>query len=275
VANIETLYKYKMNKEFLHQIYEAHKQSTWLPVKQDVVLFINELFSVLFPPLCNRYYHSAQDLDFHVSDTKKALHEVLRILYRDDSAERNHIYEQFFLELPQIYSHIIQDALAIVEGDPAAKDIHEVMASYPGFYAIAVYRVARFFYQKEVAYLPRILTEMAHEKTGIDIHPGALIGKNFCIDHGTGIVIGGTTIIGDNVKIYQGVTLGALSVAKDMASQKRHPTIEDYVVIYSGATILGGDTTIGHHSVIGGNVWLVESVPPYSKVYHSEKFVIK
>ena len=147
--------------------------------------------------------------------------------------------------------------------------------SYPGFYAISIYRVANLMHRLNVPFIPRILTEIAHSKTGIDIHPGARIGRSFFIDHGTGIVIGETTVIGDNVKIYQGVTLGALSVNKGEANSKRHPTIEDNVVIYSGATILGGETVIGRDSVIGGNVWLTNSVLPGSIVYHKSEISIR
>ncbi len=139
---------------------------------------------------------------------------------------------------------------------------------------MSFYRIAHALYQLNVPVVPRILTEQAHSKTGIDIHPAAQIGEYFCIDHGTGIVIGETTLIGKHVKIYQGVTLGALSVKKEMAFTKRHPTVEDMVVIYSGATILGGETVIGHHSIIGGNVWVTESVPPGSLVYHQPEITI-
>jgi len=142
------------------------------------------------------------------------------------------------------------------------------LRTYPGFYAIAIYRIAHAFYQLRIPLLPRILTEYANEKTSIDIHPGAIIGKRFCIDHGSGVVIGGTSEVGDDVKIYQGVTLGALSVRKDMAEMKRHPTIENDVVIYSGATILGGDTVIGSGSIIGGNVWITKSLPANSRIYY-------
>jgi serine O-acetyltransferase len=157
------------------------------------------------------------------------------------------------------------------EGDPAAKSKSEVVRTYPGFYAIAAYRLAHELYRLGVQDIPRVITEHAHSKTGIDIHPAAKIGEHFCIDHGTGIVIGETTIIGNHVKIYQGVTLGALSVDKHDAETKRHPTIEDHVVIYAAATILGGETIIGHDSVIGGNVWLTQSVPAYSKIYYQAK----
>ena len=156
-------------------------------------------------------------------------------------------------------------------GDPAAKSINEVVQTYPGFYAIAAFRIANELHRLGSVGIPRVITEHAHSKTGIDIHPGAKIGAHFCIDHGTGVVIGETTVIGNHVKIYQGVTLGALSVDKSDAERKRHPTIEDNVVIYAGATILGGETVIGHDSVIGGNVWLTRSVPPHSKIYYQAK----
>jgi serine O-acetyltransferase len=159
--------------------------------------------------------------------------------------------------------------------DPAARSVEEVLVAYPGFYATAVYRLSHQLWEQGVEILPRLFTEYAHSKTGVDIHPGAHIGESFCIDHGTGIVIGETTIIGNNVKIYQGVTLGALQVSKDSAIVKRHPTIEDNVTIYSGATILGGQTVIGHDSIIGGNVWLTYSVPSFSVVYHKSEVKVR
>ena len=172
--------------------------------------------------------------------------------------------------MPQIRKILATDVRAAFEGDPAAKSYDEIIFSYPGIYAITVYRIAHELYHHEVPLLPRIMTEHAHSKTGIDIHPGAHIDESFVIDHGTGVVIGETATIGKNVRIYQGVTLGALSLPKDavihLRGQKRHPTIEDDVIIYSGATILGGETIIGARSVIGGNVWITESVPPDTKV---------
>jgi serine O-acetyltransferase len=168
----------------------------------------------------------------------------------------------------------LTDVQATLLGDPAAQSEYEVIRAYPGFYAIAFYRLAHALYEMNVPMLPRILTEYAHSKTGIDIHPGADIDEYFMIDHGTGVVVGETTTIGKHVKLYQGVTLGALSVSKEMASLKRHPTIEDHVVIYSGATILGGETVVGAHSIIGGNVWLTRSVPPQTKIYHQEQVKI-
>jgi serine O-acetyltransferase len=167
------------------------------------------------------------------------------------------------------------DIVAAYEGDPAARSIMEVVMSYPGLQAIMVQRVAHVLYQSQVPLIPRIMTEHAHSQTGIDIHPGAQIGPGFFIDHGTGVVIGETSTLGKNVKLYQGVTLGALSFPKDKDGHpikgiKRHPHVEDNVTIYAGATILGGETTIGAGSEIGGNVWLTHSVPPHSKVYNQQ-----
>jgi serine O-acetyltransferase len=176
---------------------------------------------------------------------------------------------ELLCEVPHIRGMLQLDVEAAVAGDPAANSENEVILAYPSLAAISTHRVAHFLYERDVPLLPRIMSEYVHHRTGIDIHPGAKIGRSFFIDHGTGVVIGETTQIGDRVKLYQGVTLGALSVSRDMRGKKRHPTIEDDVTIYAGATILGGDTVIGRGSVIGGNVWLVRSVPPYSKVYNA------
>jgi len=170
--------------------------------------------------------------------------------------------------LPTLRDSLLRDAAAIVAADPAAEGIEEVISTYPGFYAIALHRMAHALHQLQVPRVPRLISEYAHQRTGIDIHPGARIGPSFCIDHGTGLVIGETAVIGAYVKIFQGVTLGALSVTKELQGIKRHPTIEDHVVIYAGATILGGNTVVGSHSIIGGNVWLTDSVPSHSRVYH-------
>ena len=175
--------------------------------------------------------------------------------------------------LPEIRDVLHEDIQAAYEGDPAAQSTMEVVMSYPAIIAITVHRIAHALYRRGVPLIPRIMSEYAHSRTGIDIHPGAVIGPGFFIDHGTGVVIGETCRIGRRVKLYQGVTLGALSFAKEADGSlvkgiKRHPDVEDNVVIYAGATILGGETVIGHDSVIGGNVWLVESVPPGSRVYN-------
>jgi len=177
------------------------------------------------------------------------------------------VVEEFFEELPKIRSLLAMDLEAAFRGDPAAKSADEVILSYPGFQAISVHRMANFFWTRHVPLIPRVMSEIIHCRTGIDIHPGAKIGESFFIDHGTGVVIGETTVIGKNVKVYQGVTLGALSVKKAEGGCKRHPTIEDDVTIYANAVILGGETVIGRGSVIGGGVWIVDSVAPGSRIY--------
>ena len=178
------------------------------------------------------------------------------------------VVESFFEEIPEIRRVLSLDMQANFRGDPAAKSFEEVILSYPGFQAVTVHRLAHYFWKAQVPLIPRMMSEIVHGSTGIDIHPGAQIGESFFIDHGTGVVIGETTVIGKNVKLYQGVTLGAMSVEKDAAGKKRHPTIEDDVTIYSNATILGGGTVIGAGSVIGGNVWITESVPPRTIIYN-------
>jgi serine O-acetyltransferase len=183
------------------------------------------------------------------------------------------IVDEFIAALPEVRRLVDTDVQAAYDGDPAATSRMEVVMAYPGLYAVTIHRLAHVLYKLKVPIIPRVMSELAHSKTGIDIHPGATIGERFFIDHGTGVVIGETTIIGRNVRLYQGVTLGGLSFDKDsngalVKGLKRHPNIEDNVVIYANATILGGDTTIGHDSEIGGNVWIKESVPPYSRVYN-------
>lgn len=183
------------------------------------------------------------------------------------------IVDEFLAALPEVRRLVETDVQAAYDGDPAATSRMEVVMAYPGLYAVTIHRLAHILYKLKVPIIPRVMSELAHSKTGIDIHPGATIGERFFIDHGTGVVIGETTVIGRNVRLYQGVTLGGLSFDKDASGAlvkglKRHPNIEDNVVIYANATILGGTTTIGHDSEIGGNVWIKESVPPYSRVYN-------
>jgi serine O-acetyltransferase len=184
--------------------------------------------------------------------------------------KKNQILDEFNNSLLPLNELLKKDAVSLLAGDPAAQSIEEILLCYPGLFAVATYRLAHIIYPYNKI-LPRIMCEIAHEKTGIDIHPGAIIGDSFFIDHGTGVVIGETAQIGQNVKLYQGVTLGALSVDKNMSSVKRHPTIEDNCVIYSNATILGGETIIGEGSIIGGNVWITKSVPSHSLVYHKSE----
>ncbi len=183
------------------------------------------------------------------------------------SAKATTITEHFLAFFPELRQILKEDVIAIYEGDPAAKSEPEIILAYPGFYGVTVYRIAHFLYGQQVPLIPRMMTEICHSVSGIDIHPGAKIGRRFCIDHGTGVVIGETAVIGNNVKLYQGVTIGALSVTKASAAAKRHPTLEDNVTVYARTTILGGDTVIGQGSVIGGNVWLTKSVPPNSTIY--------
>lgn len=246
-----------------------------LPVKARVSKFAEDLLELLFPHFSDEVYYSGEDIEGQLRLLRRDLQTTLLPLQGQMKCSVEEVADRFSAAVPMIYRKMCLDAEAIHRGDPAAESVDEVISAYPGFRAIAIYRIAHEFYQLGVPIFPRILTESAHHRTGIDIHPGAAVGGNFFIDHGTGIVVGETTVIGDNVKLYQGVTLGALSVDKGLASSKRHPTIEDNVVIYSNATILGGTTVIGHDSVIGGNVWLTESVPPYSVVYHKSEVRVR
>ena len=246
-----------------------HSSSTAYFDKRRIEKFTDALFHFLFQ-LEDKKYDSTEALQVRLSSLQ---HELTSVLFNiNNDIEKSTVKAQeFFTTLPSIYFTLKRDAQAILENDPAATCLQEVYIAYPGFYAIAIYRLAHQLQLQEVKLLPRIWTEYAHNKTGIDIHPAAKIGANFCIDHGTGIVIGETCVIGNNVKIYQGVTLGAISVSKERANTKRHPEIQDNVVIYSGATILGGETIIGHDTIIGGNVWLTASVEPHSIIYSKTK----
>lgn len=245
-----------------------------LPSRPGVGRFIDQLMRLLFPVT-----QDCKSVSQHVDETYQSLQEQLTDLLcpleKNLSESPSAVTAHFFAQLPAIYDSLLFDAHTIADNDPASVGFEEVVAVYPGFYAIAVYRIAHELLKLQVPLLPRMLTEYAHSQTGIDIHPGAQIGKSFFIDHGTGVVVGETTIIGDNVKIYQGVTLGATHVAKSMAQKKRHPTIENNVVIYANATILGGYTTVGHDSVIGGNVWLTNSVEAHSLVYHQHQTEVR
>jgi serine O-acetyltransferase len=260
-----------MDKSFFEKLFRTHQACPTCPSPAEVSSFFSDLLGTLFAGYTQKSFASKEDLEKHFEKLKKELHRILQFNPKRGSLDADQIAEQFFDELPSIYQQVDQDITAMFEGDPAAKSRSEVIRTYPGFYAIAAYRIAHALHLRGVQEIPRIITEHAHSKTGIDIHPAAKIGQHFCIDHGTGVVIGETAVIGNHVKIYQGVTLGALSVSKEDAEKKRHPTIEDDVVVYAGATILGGETVIGHHSVIGGNVWLTKSVPPHSKIYYQSK----
>ncbi|MDA1044710.1 MAG: serine acetyltransferase [Verrucomicrobia bacterium] len=262
--------------------------------QQSVHQLLDDLISILFPGC-----HGASSVPLgavtdHVRERLAECAETLQSQVRlaleyqcdvdhcegcercDDCGARARVISMAFLNaLPGIQNALQTDIVAAFEGDPAAKSNMEVILSYPGLYAIIVHRLAHFLYLQKVPLIPRIMSERAHSQTGIDIHPGAKIGNAFFIDHGTGVVIGETCEIGNHVKLYQGVTLGALSFEKDEQGHlvkgiKRHPNVGDFVVIYAGATILGGETAIGEYSVIGGNVWLTRSVPPHSKVYNAQ-----
>lgn len=230
---------------------------------------IDELVLLLFPQRGCLGVRSMDDIEGTVSRLKSLFthyFESVSVLHQDTEAKSSANVEVFFDKLPKLAEILDLDAQAALTGDPAAYSREEVIVTYPGFYAVCIYRLAHALYELGIPLLPRLMTEYAHEKTGIDINPGAKIGESFFLDHGTGVVIGETALIGKNVKIYQGVTLGALSVKKKLQSIKRHPTIEDDVVIYANATILGGETVIGKGSIIGGNTWIIESVAPGSVV---------
>ena len=257
-----------MEQQFLETLYQAHQHKKTTPSPKDICHFIKGLLQILFPELSDNQYDSFRSLEQEYRNIRLRAAMILKPLALELAQSPEEIEHLFFANLPNIRARLLSDASAISLGDPAATSQREVIRTYPGFFAIAVYRLAHEFYSLGVPLIPRILTEYAHGETGIDIHPAAEIGDNFCIDHGTGIVIGETVKIGNHVKLYQGVTLGALSVKKEMAKTKRHPTIEDEVIIYAGATILGGETVIGSGSIIGGNVWITKSVPPFSRVYY-------
>jgi len=260
-----------MDKTFLQKLYQSHQACPTCPSPAEVSQIFMRLLGTLFPDFSHDSFSTFEEFETHLKQLQNELEEMLKHVPGKRSIDANQVVNHFFDALPKIHQHLEHDVIAMFEGDPAAKSTAEVVRTYPGFYAIAAYRLAHELHKLGVEDIPRVITEHAHSKTGIDIHPAAKIGEHFCIDHGTGIVIGETAVIGNHVKIYQGVTLGALSVDKSDAEKKRHPTIEDQVVIYAGATILGGETIIGHDSVIGGNVWLTRSVPPNSKIYYQAK----
>lgn len=256
---IERIHQTKQNN--IHGFFDKIKTKRW----------VKDLYETLFLPQND---NTEDQLKRNFEALQETLSDLTNTVTGDKTLTEKQV-SQFFEALPELYNQLVLDAKSILEFDPAADSLEEVYLAYPGFFATYVYRISHQLWSQEVKILPRVISEYAHSKTGIDIHPGATIGKSFFIDHGTGIVIGETTVIGNNVKIYQGVTLGALNVSKEKAHQKRHPNIEDDVIIYSGATILGGETTIGRESVIGGNVWVTQDVPANSLVYHKSEIKIK
>ena len=235
-------------------------------LKNESIDFLNELIDFLFPHFTSEPYYSTDDVIAKLQLLEKNLNSLLKIVFGPNESNTSSIAKEYILKIPQIHDMLWLDAEEIFRGDPAAESIDEVILAYPGFMAITIYRIAHELYKASVPIIPRILTERAHQITGIDIHPGAEIDSPFFIDHGTGIVIGETTKIGKHVKLYQGVTLGALSVDKSLSDVKRHPTIQDDVIIYAQAVILGGETVIGKNSIIGGNTWVTQSIPNNSIV---------
>ncbi len=257
-----------------------------IPSREAVIDILHTASHILYPGYFIRTRLDQVNVGYYfgqeVTSLFEALSEQLMLAIRHDCIRHNQECTNcdergqraaidFLRGMPQLRVLLASDILAAHEGDPAAKSFDEIIFSYPGLFAITVYRIANQLHHQGIPLIPRIMTEYAHGKTGIDIHPGALIGESFFIDHGTGVVIGETTIIGKRVRIYQGVTLGALSLSREevesLRNQKRHPTIEDDVIIYANATVLGGKTVIGTRSVIGGNVWITESVPPDTEVF--------
>jgi len=254
-----------------------------LPSRDAVVDIVADLIDVLFPGYGRRQNLHIGNVEYYVGELVDGLHDKLTTqitrALRHEQETTNLDFEAMaqqktvalLLKLADLRTVLKQDVLAAFEGDPAAKSLHEIIFCYPGLEAVTIYRVAHELVRLNVPLIPRMMTEFAHCKTGIDIHPGANIGPGFFIDHGTGVVIGETCDIGRHVKLYQGVTLGALSFPRDASGniirgKKRHPTLENDVVVYANATILGGDTIIGHHSVIGSNVWLTHGTDPYTSV---------
>jgi serine O-acetyltransferase len=253
--------------QFLHS--ERFQAASIVMNVMEIRQSVDELVSLLFP---QKGFLVAMGLEQTVAAVEELKRRFVHYfdsvapLQQENAVNSSELVELFFDKIPELARILDLDAEAALRGDPAAYSREEVIITYPGFYAVCVYRLAHALYELKVPLIPRLISEYAHMKTGIDIHPGATIQDSFFIDHGTGVVIGETAMIGRNVKIYQGVTLGALSVKKKLQSLKRHPTIEDDVVVYANATILGGNTVIGKGSVIGGNTWIIESVAPGSVV---------
>ncbi|GAA4793598.1 serine acetyltransferase [Olivibacter ginsenosidimutans] len=257
-----------MSEEFLQHIYEQQQKVEAVPSNQIIAEWAFNLLDLIYPERLTTPKYSLDALRDRFIALQQTLVEILDATKACKECNNQTVAKHFFEQIPSLYRVMNTDVEAILDGDPASRSRFEIIRTYPGFLAISLYRIAHALLSLQVPLIPRILTEHAHSLTGIDIHPGAVIGEYLYIDHGTGIVIGETTVIGNHVKLYQGVTLGALSVEKFMANTKRHPTIEDGVIIYAGATILGGDTVVGGNCIIGGNVWLTKSVPANSTVYH-------
>ena len=268
--------------------YEEHgginlEENTNFPNRENVITVLRDLQYLIFPGFrvaeeidsVTLKFVTGERVNRIIAMLSREIKKALAYVVKSDKVENSHCFKlaertaiALIEEIPEIRRKIVLDVQAAFEGDPAAHSADEVIVSYPGLEAITVYRLAHFLCANGVPVIPRIMSEHAHSRTGIDINPGATIGERFFIDHGTGVVIGESCNIGNNVKIYQGVTLGALSVKKELMDKKRHPTIEDDVTIYANATILGGDTVIGRGSIIGGNTWVTKSVPPGTTYYN-------
>ncbi len=262
----------KQATDFVQKLSER-RRSRCFPsqVRSHAESLVEEVLALLFPHFSEVSDCAGERIESELSDIESRLEVLIQGLAETYPTAHPESPSKFIAQLPDVLQALDLDAQAMYFGDPAAVSVDEVILSYPGFYAVAVHRIAHVLHGIGVPLLPRLLSEYAHQKTGIDIHPGATIGRSFAIDHGTGIVIGETALIGNGVKLYQGVTLGALSVQKALAKNKRHPTIGDNVVIYANATILGGETIIGHDTVVGASAWVTEPVPAFSVVgRHSE-----
>ena len=263
-----------MNTAWFESLYHKQITADAVPPNEQIAEWALDVMGVLFPEQSRKTFRSAREMEMEMGVLQERLGLMLVKTASCRTLDCRSVAAAFFQQLPEVYRLLQTDIQAILSGDPAARSEFEVVRAYPGFFALCFYRLAHVLLQLNVPLLPRILTEYAHGRTGIDIHPGARIGEYFQVDHGTGIVIGETTEIGHHVKIYQGVTLGALSVEKSLANSKRHPTIGDHVILYSNATILGGETVVGDHSIIGGNVWLTHSVPPGTLVFHDPTITV-
>ena len=259
------------NLKFLQKL-QFEQQSGWTKnySTSKSIDWLIGLINIFFP-------EEVADMDVTSKSWQSSQEQFCNLIknnYQSETADADYTVNALYNILPNIYDALQKDASALLKNDPAASDLHEVLNSYPGFFAIVIYRFAKAIAGLSIKNLPRILTEYAHTKTGIDIHPTAQIDTPFVIDHGTGTVIGATAIVGKNVHLYQGVTLGALWVEKKLELSKRHPTVEHNVVIYANATILGGSTVIGNNSIIGGNTFITKSVNPYSQVQQSSNNII-
>jgi serine O-acetyltransferase len=263
-----------MEKSFIKYLYSKHQNVPDIPSSKTITAWALRVFDLLFPERSKEFFRSVDEVEGEFWNIGNDLKGILNATAECRNCGAEEKSQAFVSAIPELYRQLSTDLDAMLNGDPAAKSKYEVVRVYPGFFAIFFYRVAHILNGLGISFIPRILTEYAHSRTGIDIHPGASIGDYFYIDHGTGVVIGETCHIGKNVKVYQGVTLGALFVEKYMENTKRHPTVEDDVIIYAGATILGGKTVIGKGCVIGGNVWLTKSVPAGSTVYHKPEIEV-